>query len=303
MRSETMAIFRFPRAQGQAERSTSGETPPQGAFDALLRLQATLDIEELLANFTSLISGELSIDGYSYTGPRDSAIHCQSGHTNRHALAYQLMVETEHLGELLVYRARPFTEVESMGLEDMLCLLVYPLRNGLRYQEAIRSSFTDPLTGLGNRSNMLPQIQREISLSHRESRQASLLMIDIDHFKLINDGHGHPSGDQVIVCIADIIRSTVRDFDLVFRYGGEEFAVLLVNTDNSRATHVAERLRKNVDMHTCRLPDGHGVSPTISIGLSSLSRQDTPQTLIERADRALYQAKADGRNCVRDHAL
>ncbi|OBS09783.1 GGDEF domain-containing protein [Acidihalobacter prosperus] len=296
-----MAIFRFPRAQGQAAHSTGGDTPSPGVFDALLRLQATLDIEELLAHFTSLISGELAIDGYSYTGPQDSAIRCQSGHTNRHALAYQLVVDAEQLGELLVYRARPFTEHESMGLEDMLCLLVYPLRNALRYQEALRTSFTDPLTGLGNRSNMYPQIQREISLSHRESRQASLLMIDIDHFKCINDSHGHQSGDQVIICIANIIRSTVRDFDLVFRYGGEEFAVLLVNTDATRAGHVAERLRHNVDQHSCRMSDGRDISPTISIGLSALHDHDTPQSLIERADRALYRAKADGRNCVREY--
>lgn len=298
-----MAIFRFPKSDDQNVPSESGSVIAPGAFDALLKLQATLDVEELLARFISLISGELSIDGYSYIGPQASAIHCQGGHTNRHALAYQLMVEAEQLGELLVYRSRPFSEAESMSLEDMLCLLVYPLRNCLRFQEAIRSSFTDPLTGLGNRSNMLPQIQREISLSNREARQASLLMIDIDHFKNINDTQGHLSGDQVIICIADIIRRTVRDFDLVFRYGGEEFAVLLVNTDGVRAHQVAERLRKNVEGHTCRLSNGRSVSPTISIGVSALDRHDTPQTLIERADRGLYRAKSDGRNLVRQEEL
>jgi diguanylate cyclase (GGDEF)-like protein len=120
-------------------------------------------------------------------------------------------------------------------------------------------------------------------------------MVDVDNLKRINDHGGHSAGDRALQQVAGMLRAGVRDSDQVFRYAGDEFAVLLVGGDATTAREVAERLRSRVD----RLPAEAGTArPTLSIGLAPLRGADSSQTLFERADRALYGAKQAGRNCV-----
>jgi diguanylate cyclase (GGDEF)-like protein len=295
-----MAIFDFSKAKsGEAStpRDTASSTAQNNALSLLLRLQQSLDAKELIEEFARLIGREVGLDGYRYHH-RSEAISCQDGHLNRHELAYTLKLEDDELGEFKLYRAKPFEESESRYVEDLLTLLMYPLRNALRYQQALRSAYTDPLTGLCNRSNMMHQLQREISLSRRENRPMSLVIVDIDHFKNINDRFGHLSGDQVIRCVAQHLRDSLRDFDLIFRYGGEEFVLVLSGADAACAGSIAERLRAAVADHTCLLEGGGKVSPTISLGVSQLRDDEDPTALFARADAAMYQAKTHGRNAV-----
>ena len=160
---------------------------------------------------------------------------------------------------------------------------------------------TDPLTGIGNRRRMTSQITLELERSRRHRHPLSLLMADIDHFKLVNDSHGHDTGDRAIVAVARTLSLGVRSIDLASRFGGEEFVMLLPETDMALAASAAERLRAEVEALQVADEDGHPVALTISIGVATADPDDvidTVSTLLIRADRALYRAKHEGRNRV-----
>ena len=157
----------------------------------------------------------------------------------------------------------------------------------------------DSLTGLYNRRHFLSLCEAELSRAARYRVPLSMLMLDIDHFKKVNDAHGHKAGDLVLVQLADIMRGTLRNVDVIGRYGGEEFAVMLPETDRMMALEVAERLRQEVAAAKFALDGGAPIEVTISIGISSCDdAQIHIDKLINAADQALYVAKNSGRNRV-----
>jgi diguanylate cyclase (GGDEF)-like protein len=151
---------------------------------------------------------------------------------------------------------------------------------------------TDPLTSLANRYALGEQLNQEIAKSSRSGRPLSLLMIDLDHFKVLNDRFGHLAGDQVLAGVASCLREACRVGDLVGRYGGEELLAILPNTDRDGAAHFAERLRRQV----LDWPLAHPV--TVSIGVAQWQPGFSPKDLIRSADGALYRAKRLGRDQV-----
>jgi diguanylate cyclase (GGDEF)-like protein len=157
----------------------------------------------------------------------------------------------------------------------------------------------DPLTGVLNRGGLRDELGPELRRSRRYGRPLSLLMIDLDHFKGVNDEHGHPFGDLVLIDVAHTISSNVRESDIVARYGGEEFVVVLTETDLRGSTRVAEKLRLQISSRTTA---HRGVSDriTVSVGVAELAPHglEGEAALIERADHALYEAKRAGRNRV-----
>ena len=163
-------------------------------------------------------------------------------------------------------------------------------------------SITDGLTGLYNRKHIMDLLQREIVRSQRYNQSLAILILDIDFFKKINDTYGHQAGDAVMCQVAETLRSAVRECDYVGRYGGEEFLVILPNSDIQRGTESAERIRQKV----CGLriiKDSHKISVNISIGVSGYPEDgEDDEAIIRMADDALYHAKANGRNCVMNHA-
>lgn len=158
----------------------------------------------------------------------------------------------------------------------------------------------DFLTGLHSRAYFMCQATIELNRALRYGNPMSLLMLDIDFFKRINDTHGHQAGDLVLKSLADLCRHTLRDCDICGRLGGEEFAVLLPETDKAKATEVAERLRLAIQQARVSLPTGGPpLQLSCSIGVTALSsNEDTMDILISQADGALYQAKNTGRNRV-----
>lgn len=166
----------------------------------------------------------------------------------------------------------------------------------------------DSLSGAFNRRYFEETARDEIERAHRYKYPLSLLMMDADHFKRINDTYGHAVGDKAIRAIAEIGQGIFRSSDLLARMGGEEFAVLLPETDSDGARQIAERLQEKLrfndistDNATAEIPDFFTL--TISVGVSSLKRDDTVETLLQRADAALYEAKNQGRNRVVISAL
>nr|WP_252728565.1 GGDEF domain-containing protein [Alteromonas sp. C1M14] len=151
---------------------------------------------------------------------------------------------------------------------------------------------TDHLTGLYNREKFDKELYKNCDPDNQRS-VTSLLLVDVDHFKKINDSHGHLKGDEVLKALAQKLKRLVRTTDIVARWGGEEFAILLPNTEKAFALTLAERLRSEVNAHLIS-----GLKVSISIGLVSSSVINSSDKFLQQADSALYQAKADGRNRV-----
>jgi diguanylate cyclase (GGDEF)-like protein len=158
----------------------------------------------------------------------------------------------------------------------------------------------DHLTGALTRRGFVDQAEREIERAKRYGRATSLVMIDVDHFKRVNDTHGHAAGDQVLRQIAHLAEVTLRPSDQFGRIGGEEFALLLPETDGAAAVIAAERLRQKIEQHPLVCSDGSTMHVTASFGVSELSATTSSLTeWLARADTALYTAKTSGRNCTR----
>ena len=161
-------------------------------------------------------------------------------------------------------------------------------------------SLRDPLTDMYNRSAFSEKLELEMSRVSRNRQPASLLMLDLDHFKDVNDRWGHQSGDSVLIEFSRICHDEARDIDIVARLGGEEFAIILSNTTSEDALRFAERLRQRVEDTAIRLEeDGAQIKITVSIGISTNLQSLSEHRWIEQADKALYLAKQSGRNCVR----
>lgn len=157
----------------------------------------------------------------------------------------------------------------------------------------------DGLTGIYNHRHFLELFGREISLVHRFGQQLVMHMMDLDHFKNVNDSFGHPFGDFVLKEFVGIVRSAIRESDIMGRYGGEEFELILTNTNLEGAMRVAEKIRQNVQDHL--FSDGtNSMRLTVSIGMAacSVNNPENPDLLIKMADKALYEAKNSGRNRV-----
>jgi two-component system cell cycle response regulator len=164
---------------------------------------------------------------------------------------------------------------------------------------SIEMAITDPLTGLYNRRYMETHMGALVNQAIARGKPLSVLIVDIDYFKSINDTHGHDAGDDVLQDFAIRLRKSIRGIDLACRYGGEEFVVVMPETDMAVATMVAERLRRRIASEPFPIQKGtRTVDVTISIGIAALGPDDNAAAVIKRADQALYRAKRDGRNRV-----
>jgi len=163
-----------------------------------------------------------------------------------------------------------------------------------RTKELHLQANTDPLTLLLNRRAILRDLDNEIKRCRRHHHTCSILMLDVDYFKQVNDTYGHQVGDDVLVKIAEAISTTCRETDCVGRYGGEEFLIVLPQTDSMQSRDLAERIRANV----AALSADYAFDVSCSIGIAALSNENDMHTFIKRADEAVYHAKHAGRNCV-----
>lgn len=165
-------------------------------------------------------------------------------------------------------------------------------------QQALHeASITDPLTGLRNRRYLMTRFYEEFERARRNETVLGVLMLDLDHFKGINDSCGHPFGDLVLQTIATAISRTMREYDVVARHGGEEFALLVPDTTHQALSALGERLRSEIEQ-TEISDQSYCIRVTASIGCTAITLDDSPETLLKRADTALYQAKHEGRNRV-----
>jgi diguanylate cyclase (GGDEF)-like protein len=251
------------------------------------------------------------------------------GHSAQAGNAYAVRLSTPRVA-IVANDGSPFTDNERRIIDELFGVVRLAGESEARYEELeqrmlslqrenldliVRNrmlsevSSRDALTGLYNRWFVLEKIDSEMNRALRHGSPMSLLMLDIDHFKRVNDTWGHGAGDQVLQAIGKLLRDSCRVYDVPGRYGGEEFCIVLPETKPGNTGVVAERIRSR--MEATALPCGEtSISVTASIGIAGMDSSEaneilSPAALIERADRALYSAKNCGRNRVEmwDHAL
>ncbi|MGF7235559.1 MAG: GGDEF domain-containing protein [Frankia sp.] len=174
------------------------------------------------------------------------------------------------------------------------------LQRSILHADLLHAARTDAKTSLANPAHWREVAEREMRRARRCAEPVSVLLVDIDHFKAVNDRHGHLVGDEVLVAVADVLRSSARPHDLVGRFGGEEFVILLAGADLDGAARAAERIRGHVAARYCHIAGIAPLAVTVSVGVATAtgSTSDLPG-LLEKADAALYRAKREGRNRVR----
>lgn len=173
-------------------------------------------------------------------------------------------------------------------------LIRIPMRNAIEFTRLRQVAMKDTLTCLGNRTMYNETLERLCHQAHRKGENLTLLVLDLDNFKPVNDFYGHAEGDKVLVAFADILTNTIRGCDYAFRFGGDEFCCLIQNGGSDASVSITHRLISAMRSHT--LLKKYQV--TCSIGSASLTAEDSPESLFERADSALYAAKNQGRDCV-----
>ncbi len=286
----------FSHIEKAEPKSYSHELEQQARLDLAMSLQMSLDLDWVINKFMEHIHAYLMFDGFIYNSD-EPATQIKMARQKGHSCTYNLHVEETDLGKLQLFRGRKFNESELILLENLLTILVYPLRNALQFKQAITLAHRDALTGVNNRTTFDDSLNREISLAHRHDHDFNLLIIDIDFFKKVNDTYGHQAGDDALKMVADTIKKSIRASDMLFRYGGEEFVVLISNTDSVKSYLIADRILKSVREIEMQVKE-HALDLTVSIGMASLNTQDTGESLFKRADSAMYCAKNDGRDQI-----
>lgn len=260
------------------------------------RLQTTLEINRLFEIFYQEVNHVINIDGLAYNNA-EMQTSIAMGQTKLHSCTYQLHTEDNYCGEICFYRSKRFSDADTYDFELLLGGLLFPLKNALLYLQVVKSAMTDYLTGAGNRAAMEKTLEREQELSRRNKQPLSVLMIDIDYFKNINDTFGHCAGDKILKKVVNQIEKIARTTDMIFRYGGEEFTLLLNNTTTDGALIIAERIREIIHSTLFEIAN-ETITVTVSIGVTTRLECDDSESLIARADDHLYAAKQAGRDRV-----
>lgn len=290
-----------PAGQALAEIPNSWNGGAEQQLLLMQRLIGCNDVESLISLFFRWCNDLGLADGLTYEATTGAA-DLNLGNRRHHSANYSLTLDQLPLGQITLCRRERFTENELLRVEQALGTLARCLRTAIEFQTLQEMVTQDGLTGLGNRLSLHQWIERELSRTRRHNSPLSLMMIDVDHFKKINDSLGHIGGDHVLKTIASVFKRSTRGSDLLFRFGGDEFTILLPHTDLQGAQDAARQIRNNL----AQISDeefGLGnewthARPDVSIGIADYRPGDTEASLLQRADTRLYHAKAQGRGAV-----
>lgn len=293
--------------QPSRARSAADCQPPLSVAERLLslheRLLGSVTVNLLLERFLGWAETHGMFEGLTYTvdEPGDS-MSLTLGQTRPYKATYRLVLENLSLGTLTLMRRQRFSETELLIMERAYIYLCHYLKMVLDLQSYQQQAMHDGLTGLLNRKSLDARLAQELNKAKRHGTSLSIMLIDVDHFKDLNDSLGHLSGDHALRTLADIFTSVTRESDLVFRYGGDEFAILLPSTDLISARCTAERIRRKLkempDPAFSLSDDSTHPRPDLSIGIAQYVDGDVEMDILQRADTHLYQAKARGRGNI-----
>jgi diguanylate cyclase (GGDEF)-like protein len=279
----------------------NGAPPLSSSCSSRSACSAVSDAQEILRRFFSWLHDLSLADGARYRSEEEREA-VMLGVRRHHSADYRLHLEGTDLGAITLFRRERFSENELLLIEQALGAVGRCLKSALEFTTLTHLVQQDSLTGLGNRLALTEWLTREVQRARRHHNPLSLLMIDVDHFKDINDALGHLGGDHVLRGIAAVFKRCTRGSDLLFRYGGDEFTILLPHTDLQGAVDAARHIHREVarldaadfGLAESALP----ASPGLSIGVTTFNGGDDEQTLMARADANLYRAKAEGRGRV-----
>jgi diguanylate cyclase (GGDEF)-like protein len=267
---------------------------PHYAHRLVEKLQTTLNIEEQLNIFAEHAQRIIKLSGLQFHSPLGVSQVAESN--NQHTpFTFDLELQGEHLGQLVYFCKYQLSPSIQQKLQALHQVLLYPLRNALMYNRVLQLATKDSLTGLNNRSNFDDSLAQKLERCRRHHRNFSLMLLDLDNFKQVNDNHGHSAGDDVLVKFAKILKDSIRATDSVYRFGGDEFAILIDDPEFVTNKLIAERIMNSVKH--CSLMTKYDV--TTSIGFTLAESHDCENNIFSRADKGLYKAKAAGRNCAR----
>ena len=258
------------------------------------QLQTSLDLAQQLQIF-SMAAGKIlplsALEMHTAVGSFQAA----GSYASNNEYRSMLVLNDQCLAELVYQSDNAFSPLIQRRLLELETQWLFPLRNALVVTRLQQLALKDTLTGLGNRRFFDDAFSKTVLLAERKQQPCALILLDLDNFKQVNDNYGHHTGDDVLVAVAEAMRTTLRASDNLFRFGGDEFAVLLTGEDAPSAELVAHRLVKAIaQMHLC---DKYQVSA--SAGLVSFDGSVTAKELFSLADQALYEAKVAGKNAVR----
>lgn len=264
------------------------------------RLATTLSLEDQLGVLAEEMADIVPFEAmmYRHTIARQEFVF-RTGMGGPHRAEYRLSLEGELYGYLELHRRTRFSEEELEAIEVFIGAAICPIRNACRFIALEQMTLTDTLTGVPNRRALDEDLGRICHLANRHNENHSLILVDLDHFKAVNDTHGHLIGDQVLRMSADGLTRTLRNSDRVYRFGGEEFAVLLPHTDAPHAREAAERIRLALASLALDRLVGAPLCITASCGVATHLAGESPEQWLARADEALYRAKQAGRNQTR----
>ena len=260
------------------------------------KLLGSLDIQPLINQYHSWLNDIQRADSVEYSHNEEN-IALTIGEAKVHQANYVLRLEKTYLGTITISSQKRFSEQDLFDHEQSMAVLVHYLKNAIDFRALQKVALYDALTGVMNRSSLDDFLPREVNRAQRYETELSIMMIDIDHFKSINDRIGHMGGDEILSQVAKSITGSLRSSDMAFRFGGDEFLILLPNTNlkgaHTAAEHIAEALAKS---NACAAL--YDVKPQLSIGVASYRKGESHEDLVRRADSALYSAKSNGRNCI-----
>ena len=256
---------------------------------------SSIDLEELINDYFIIVSGKLPCSSLKLSFA-DKVLKTGSPKTRSRimkiSIYYGHPFGTPQHAQLSYSFTKVLTPVQRKLLSEIHGIFAMSLRHALEYYRISQLATKDMLTGLGNRNSFSESISKLISISKRNNETFGLLIFDLDNFKAVNDRFGHQEGDQVLIALADILTQCLRDSDHAFRFGGDEFCCLLIDSNAQANEMVANRITRAISKHP--LFKQHGVSS--SIGATSFNADDSSESMFSRADSALYTAKEAGKN-------
>ncbi|MCK7576591.1 MAG: GGDEF domain-containing protein [Chromatiales bacterium] len=270
----------------------SRRQPPE-SIDTIRFLQAvtaSLELEEVLGTLNEFLHQAFGHGGWEYRGP-SGEVCLTGGQPDRHRIEYTLTLNGQALGALRLMRGRRFSEDDQPRIEGLLALAAPAIQNALRFSHVNRQLERDPLTGLGNRRALSLQGEQWLADSVRHRHPLSMLVLDLDRFKSVNDTYGHPVGDRVLCRVAETLTAVTRTADLCVRLGGDEFVVLLPETGLEAAKDCAERIRRALEKQCVEAESGQCIGISVSIGAATLESDMSLDQLYQQADAALYASK------------
>ncbi|HJQ74881.1 MAG TPA: diguanylate cyclase, partial [Gaiellaceae bacterium] len=260
-------------------------------------LAATHDPSQLLRVIVETAVEATGAAGGTIIGPSGEVARIGSPEPRHEVLELPLTAGRTTFGTLTVFGDR-FDDEQRMTAVSLAAHAVVALDNERLHRIVERQALADGLTGLANRRHAEEVLATEVARAERFGGPVALVVADLDDFKDVNDRHGHPTGDIALREFAEVLRETVRDVDLVSRWGGEEFLLVLPGTDGDGAAQLAERVRRMLRDRVLVGPDGSPIVLTSSFGVSSFPEASSPDELVFQADRALYEAKRSGKDRV-----